>query len=112
MTPLPPEKTDLKFCQPPRPMTEGSATCPVPFYPDAAHTFVTCEAAGRPDALDRAMRGWLPNPFGEGRCESERPYVALAARDDPEPLGDGFTAVARRVFEPLLAACTTQAGSE
>ena len=30
MLPLPPEKIDLKFCHPLRPMIEGLATCPVP----------------------------------------------------------------------------------
>lgn len=78
----------------------------VPLWPDAAQAYVHALRKGESEgaAIDAARRSWRPNAFSEAPADAERAYPALATRDDPDPLGPAFRAVALRVFEPLLAA--------
>jgi exodeoxyribonuclease V gamma subunit len=78
----------------------------VPFWPAAAEAYVRALRKGESEAaaLEAARRSWRPNAFSDAPADGERAYPALATRDDPDPLGPAFCAVALRVFEPLLAA--------
>ncbi|MEO5740700.1 MAG: exodeoxyribonuclease V subunit gamma, partial [Burkholderiales bacterium] len=78
----------------------------VPFYAEAAFAFYAAELAGDEDPLEAARKSWTPNAFARRTLECERPYIALATRDDPSPFNASFAALARRVFGPLAAQST------
>jgi exodeoxyribonuclease V gamma subunit len=108
---------------------------PLPFFPAASRRYVharnalTRKRPNEPDAVERqalrvAREVYLPTDYNHQRGEAEDPYVArVFAEHDPIGTEPGaayqpfdrplppeletpsFTALARMVFEPVLAAC-------
>jgi exodeoxyribonuclease V gamma subunit len=71
-------------------------TRPLPFFPETS--WYTAN-----DRPSDARKAWNKDDFNTRKSESEDEYIALAMRGQ-EPLGEEHRQLAKRIYEPLMAA--------
>ena len=78
---------------------------PLPFFPKSSYTLASQTKAERNNPRGAALAIWEGNSYREVRGEKDDPYIELAFRNGPDPLGEEWERLSLQIFGPLLAHC-------
>ena len=80
---------------------------PLPFFSRSSYAFAaqTLAPAGKKEPLEKAFEQWEGSGWGVTHAEKDDPYIELAFRHRPDPLGEEWERLSLQIFGPLLARC-------